>query len=101
MQRLIIRPLLTEKTLTIAGDGWYTFVVKKQSRKAQIAREISRLYDVKVIAVRTATYQGKVARKSRKMVQVLKPDWKKALVRLAKGQTIEAFSVQSQGETKK
>jgi len=88
---VVKRPLITEKSMLLAQKGWYSFVVSKISRKETIAKEISRLYDVKVVEITTARRVGKVRRTGRKMKQIKRPDWKKAMVRLEKGQRIPVF----------
>jgi len=92
MISVLKKPLLTEKTLALAGHGWYTFVVKPRARKEQIASEISKLYKVKVLKVRTASQHGKIRRSGRKMLKTQKSDWKRALVKLAAGQTLASFT---------
>ncbi|MFZ2025370.1 MAG: 50S ribosomal protein L23 [Microgenomates group bacterium] len=89
----IIKPYLTEKTMTIATRGWYTFVVQSFSNKAEIAHAIEELYKVKVINIRTINVHGKMKRAGKKQQAKLRPTWKKAMVNLAKGQTIDAFQI--------
>lgn len=89
----IIRPIITEKTLTLASRGWYTFMVDHLARKEEIARDVASLYGVNVIGVRTISMHGKMRRVGRRSVSVQKPDWKKALVQLKEGQHIDAFEV--------
>lgn len=101
MKLLVQRPLLTEKTLALAAKGWYTFVVDKEARKKNIATEVAAYYKVNVTDVRTLSVHGKTRRVGRKMLRVAKPDWKKALVQLNKGQTIDAFEVTPQEEKEK
>ena len=93
MTQALTRPLITEKTLTQAGRGWYTFVVSEESDKKTIATAISKFYKVTVTTIRTATMHGKMRRTGKRQTHVKKPDWKKAMVKLAKGQTIDAFEV--------
>lgn len=100
LQKIVKRPLLTEKTLALAAKGWYTFAADKLARKEQIAAQIEKLYNVKVTVIRTMFLRGKVRRSGRKMLMLKKPDWKKALVRLSQGQTIAAFTVAPEGEKK-
>ncbi len=97
-QHIIQKPYITEHTLDLAAKGWYTFVVDVNANKPEIAREIMKNYKVKVLVVRSVTMPGKERRVGRKMLKVVKPGWKKALVSLAKGQTIDAFHVETQGE---
>ncbi len=100
MHLIVNRPLITEKSLTLAGKGLYTFKVSLKADKSQIRREINRLYKVKVTDIRTVTMHGKTRRVGRKMTVIQKSNWKKAIVRLMKGQKIDAFEVTGEGEKK-
>ena len=93
MNYVIKRPILTEKSLTEAGRGWYTFAVSLTADKPEIAREVGSRYNVTVRSVRTMRVPGKTRRVGRRMVPRKRPDWKKAVVRLKAGQTIDAFQV--------
>jgi len=88
---IVIKPLVTEKSLALANRGWYTFAVLKTAVKGHIASAIAKQYKVKVEDVRTVTMPGKTRRVGKSMRTVEKSDWKKALVRLTKGQTIDTF----------
>ena len=98
MNRVIFRPIITEKSMTHAAGGWYTFMVEKMARKETIAQAIASRYAVTVTEIRTRTMHGKVHRAGRKMMQVIRPDWKKATVKLKAGQKIDAFDVTQQTE---
>lgn len=89
----MIRPLITEKSMTLAQRGWYTFAVGKFERKESISKEINTLYSVTVKDIRTMNKIGKKHRSGKKMIMTQKQDWKKAMVRLAKGQRIPVFEV--------
>lgn len=91
---------MTEKSLTLASHGWYTFVVASDARKEEIARHVGSLYGVRVTRVRTVAMHGKERRAGRTSMRVRKSDWKKAFVRLATGQKIDAFEVTTEGEKK-
>lgn len=93
MKQTIVRPVITEKTLSLAGRGWYTFAVNSLMRKPQAAVEVARIYNVTVKAVRSVIVHGKMRSVGRKAVHVRRPDWKKIFVRLVAGQTIEAFNL--------
>jgi len=84
------RPLVTEKS-TIARDerNVVSFAVDPRANKGEIRRAVEALFDVKVIEVRTM----RMPRKSRRVGRFAgrRAEWKKALVRLAEGQTIEFF----------
>ncbi len=101
MIHTIKRPVITEKTLTLATRGWYTFAVDMDASKEAIAKAIASLYKVTVEDVRTASMHGKMRRVGRTGRTMKKSDWKKAMVRLAKGQKIDAFEVAPASEEKK
>ncbi len=96
---IIMRPLITEKTMSLAGQGWFSFEVTMSAAKDQIKTEIERLYKVNVIGVRTIHIKGKVRRVGKKSREVTRSDRKKAMVHLKKGQSISVFEVTQEGAT--
>ncbi|MCK4720870.1 50S ribosomal protein L23 [bacterium] len=85
--RVLVRPLVTEKTNLGPQDGKYTFVVNKHASKDQIKAAVEDQFNVTVISVNTANFRGKS--KSRNLrIKGKRPDWKKAVVTLASGDTI-------------
>jgi large subunit ribosomal protein L23 len=96
MQLQLSRPLISEKSLGLAAQGWYTFAVTRHARKEEIVRLIERMYNVNVLSVRTVAMHGKMRRTGKKMVRKRKEDWKKAMVHLKAGQHIDAFEVTQQ-----
>jgi large subunit ribosomal protein L23 len=96
MNTIVIRPHITEKTLNLAASGWYTFSVVEDASKLQIAQEVSSLYKVNVVSVRTISMHGKVRKVGKMSKLASRPNWKKAMVRLKKGQKIDAFEVTGQ-----
>jgi large subunit ribosomal protein L23 len=97
----VVKPFMTEKTLLLAAQGWYTFVVALQAEKKQIASDIATFYNVTVTEVRTVHMHGKTRRVGKKMQHTKKSDWKKAIVHLAAGQKIDAFEVTTPETEKK
>ena len=88
--RIIRRPLLTEKTtLMTERENKVVFEVERSANKIEIRRSVEALVDVKVGGVRTLTAHGKIKRMG--MHQGRRPDWKKAVVTLRKGDKIEFF----------
>lgn len=87
---VIQRPIVTEKS-SIAREeaNIATFRVDPDATKHEIRRAVETLFEVKVEAVRTMNQAGKKRRVGKKIGQ--KPAWKKAIVELAPGQTIEYF----------
>ena len=86
---IIIRPLITEKSTTLMAEGKYVFEVAKAANKIEIAKAISQIFNVKVVSVNTVNVEGKVKRMGRSSGK--RSDYKKAIVKLAAGETIEFF----------
>ncbi|MBI3576639.1 50S ribosomal protein L23 [Candidatus Gottesmanbacteria bacterium] len=93
MKQVIVRPHLTEKSLALAAKGYYTFAVAKFARKEEIKSAIHNLYNVHVLEARTIAMSGKARRAGKKMKAVAKTPWKKAIVKLAVGEKIDAFEI--------
>jgi large subunit ribosomal protein L23 len=86
----VVRPLITEKTSAAFQDrGEYTFEVHPNATKPQIRQAIEELFGVKVTDVWTANQRGKEKRMGRTVGR--RPNWKKAIVKLREGDTIEIF----------
>jgi large subunit ribosomal protein L23 len=86
---VLIRPLITEKTTAMMQDNKYTFIVPLKANKIEIRQAVEQIFKVKVLDVNTIRVLGKVKRMGR--TQGKRPDYKKAIVKLAAGQTIEFF----------
>lgn len=91
----MLKPLFTEKSLNLAKEGKYTFLVGKNSDKNSIKAEVSRLFGVKVIGIKTITISGEVKRNNKGM-KIKRIAAKKAIVVLKDGDKIDLFE-----ETKK
>ena len=90
MIRTIVRPLVTEKTSAAYQDrGEYTFEVHPDASKTTIKAAIESLFGVKVTGVWTSQQRGKPRRVGG--TSGLRPRWKKAIVTLKAGDTIEIF----------
>ncbi len=87
---ILLRPLVTEKSM-IAREAanQFAFKVSMAATKLDIANAVEKAFSVKVISVRTVTVLGKKKRRGRLIGK--RADWKKAIVRLAAGQTISYF----------
>ncbi|HAM34520.1 MAG TPA: 50S ribosomal protein L23 [Elusimicrobia bacterium] len=85
---VIVRPLLTERsTIAKERNNQYAFEVERHADKGIIKRAVQALFKVDVLAVRTMVVPGKYRRYGKG--GGLRPDWKKALVTIGKGQKIE------------
>jgi large subunit ribosomal protein L23 len=93
---IILRPVISEKSIDESGRGKYTFAVHDKANKVQIKAAVEELYSkekVTVVAVNVLTSRGKEKRRGTKRGRVSghTPDWRKAIVTLAPGQKIEFF----------
>lgn len=87
---IVIRPLITEKTMDLLQDRKYVFVVDKRANKSEIKRAVEELFDVDVEKVNTINMRGKLKRMGR--FEGRRPNWKKAIVKLTEdSKTIEFF----------
>lgn len=88
-KRSVLRkPLLSEKIVALQdANNQYAFVVDPIANKVEIKRAVEQKYGVKVLQVNTLNVQGKVKRMGR--FAGARPDWKKAIVTLKKGDKIE------------
>jgi len=90
MLRTIVRPIVTEKSsAAYQARGEYTFEVHPDANKTAIKQAIESLFGVKVTGVWTAQQRGKPRRVGTS--SGLRPRWKKAIVTLKAGDTIEIF----------
>ena len=87
---IIIRPLVTEKSTHQQNTrNNYAFQVDPRADKTQIKAAVEKLYDVKVVDVRTMVRKGKPRRT--KVGHTTKSDWKRAIVVLEENSKIELF----------
>ena len=87
---IIIRPIITEQSMSEMEENKYTFEVAKTSNKSEIKKAIEAIFSVKVAKVNTMNMRGKVKRQGMNVGK--RPNWKKAIVTLTDdSQPIEFF----------
>ena len=87
---IILEPVITEKTTRRREvKNEVTFKVARNANKVEIRRAVEELFDVSVVGVRTMNVAGKVKRLGR--YEGKRAAWKKAIVTLKEGQSIEFF----------
>ena len=86
---IIIRPVVTEKSMNMLADNKYTFMVDKKANKTEIKNAIENIFSVKVDKVATINVTGKLKRVGK--FEGRKPDRKKAIVTLKSGEKIRLF----------
>lgn len=87
---IIRSPIVTEKATRLSEHGQIVFRVANDATKKEIKAAIEGLFDVKVTAVNTVRVKGKEKRFRGRLGQ--RSDYKKAMVSLAKGQTIDVMT---------
>lgn len=87
---VIIRPLVTEKTIGGTAHNKYTFQVDMTANKIEIGHAVQQIFNVKVEKVNTLRVRGKTRRLGR-FPEGRKPSWKKAIVTVKAGDRIEIF----------
>ena len=87
MYQTILSPLVTEKATALSESGQVVFKVQIDATKPEIKAAVEGLFNVKVLAVNTLVVKGKAKRFRGRPGQ--RSDWKKAMVRLAEGQSID------------
>lgn len=90
IMQILIRPIITEKSLIGVQDGRYVFEVAKKANQHQIAEEIKKMYKVNPVKVNTIIVKGEKRLVRGKYPAKIK-DYKKAIVTLKKGQKISGF----------
>ena len=91
IHEILRRPLVTEKGVDKKDtEGTLVFEVAPNANKTQVKAAVEKLFKVKVDEVRTATFDGKLRRRGR--FSGYRSDWKKAYVRLKKGEKVPDFT---------
>ena len=91
-REVIIRPIISEHSYDMMQENVYTFEVAKSANKVEIAQAVEEIFDVTVVKVNTLNVK---ATPKRVRYQVGKTrTWKKAMVTVAEGDSIEIFAAQ-------
>lgn len=93
LEDVIIKPIITEKSMNEAAKGKFTFMVSKNADKKMIKRAVEEKFKVKVLSVATSILKGKKIKVGLRRMEKAKSSYKKAVVRLPAGQKIDLFEV--------
>ena len=88
-REIIIKPVVTEKSVDLMQENKYCFKVAKDANKIEIKNAIEEIFKVTVVSVNTVNVHGKMKRMGR--FQGKTANWKKAIVELREGDSIEVF----------
>ncbi|MBQ2905658.1 MAG: 50S ribosomal protein L23 [Peptococcaceae bacterium] len=86
---IIIKPVVTEKSIGLMENNKYVFKVALSANKIEIKKAVEEIFKVKVVDVNTVRVKGKEKRMGRSVGRT--SDYKKAIVQLAEGDSIEIF----------
>ena len=95
---MLKKPLITEKTMLLAGRNQYTFMIFREATKLQIAKLVHEKFGVDVVSVKTVTIKGKAKRQRGYRGTYTTDSVKKAIVMLKPGQKIPLFEQAAAGE---
>jgi large subunit ribosomal protein L23 len=90
MHDVLLRPVISEKSVLETERNNYTFAVARDSNKFQIKAAVEAEFKVDVLGVRVVNVKPKQKRRGRKTLGMV-PGWRKAIVTIAAGQKIELF----------
>ena len=88
-REIFIKPVVTEKSVDLMQENKYCFKVAKDANKIEIKNAIEEIFKVTVVNVNTVNVHGKMKRMGR--TQGMTASWKKAVVTLREGDSIEVF----------
>jgi large subunit ribosomal protein L23 len=86
---ILLAPVVSEKSYGQIGQRKYTFKVHPDAHRTQVRQAVEELFEVKVVNVNILKVQPKPKRRG--MFRGTRPGWKKAVVQLRAGDTIEVF----------
>lgn len=91
-QNTILKPVVTEKSYSLAGLDKYVFQVDPAASKYQIKKAVEDLFKVNVVSINTIKHAARKIRSMKTGRHITLPVDKKAIVQIKKGQKIEIFS---------
>ncbi len=86
---VLLAPVVSEKSYSLITDRKYTFKVHPDAHKTQVRQAVEQLFGVKVQGVNISKVQSKPKRRG--LIKGRRPGWKKAIVQLREGESIEIF----------
>jgi large subunit ribosomal protein L23 len=87
--QIVIRPVVSEKSYVLSDAGKYTFRVHPNAHKTQIRQAVQTLFDVHVVSVHTVSVKSKPKRRG--VTNGRTRQWKKAIVQVREGESIQIF----------
>ena len=86
---VLLAPVLSEKSYSLIEERKYAFKIHPDAHRLQVRQAVEQLFDVHVERVNILKVQAKPKRRG--LIKGTRPGWKKAIVQLSEGETIEIF----------
>jgi large subunit ribosomal protein L23 len=86
---ILLAPVVSEKSYSLIGEGKYVFRIHPDAHRTQVRQAVEELFGVHVEGVNILKVQPKPKRRG--LSKGIRPGWKKAIVQLREGETIEIF----------
>jgi large subunit ribosomal protein L23 len=86
---VLLAPVVSEKSYSLIGEGKYVFRIHPDAHRTQVRQAVEELFNVHVEGVNVLKVQAKPKRRG--MQKGIRPGWKKAIVQLREGESIEIF----------
>lgn len=93
VNKIILGPIVTEKSLQLQDSGKYSFWVSRNSSKNQIAVAFKESFGLDPLNINTSTLKGKIKTDWKKRMPITKSDRKKAIISVKKDQKIELLNL--------
>ena len=93
MHNILVRPVITEKSMADAKNGRFAFIVALSAGKDEVKKAVETAYNVHVVDIATAIVKGKVKRVGKKRTEKKLGSYKKAMVVVRTGEKIDEFEL--------
>ena len=90
-KQIILNTIVTEKAMKASEAGKYSFLVAKDASKTAIKLAVASMFNVNVVSVQTSIVKGRTKRVGTRRIETDIADWKKAMVKVKKGEKIGIF----------
>ncbi len=91
--QILIKPVISEKTMSEAAKSRYSFCVNSDASKIDIKKTVENQFNVKVVNIKTIMMKGKTRSVRGRRTKIARSSWKKAVVQLLPEQKIDLFEV--------
>jgi len=88
-QEILLAPVVSEKSYALIEEGKYAFRIHPDAHRTQVRQAVEELFGVHVVSVNVLKVQAKPKRRG--LSKGIRPGWKKAIVQLRQGESIEIF----------